>query len=300
MKNPLFIGILFILGLSITVSGIYFAATAAGSDKISSNEIYSEVAKNIDYAQSLMECADGYLQSYADNLQQARELLVRGANGIYTPRDRKQMIDEIASKMDECVRIVECAQFNGQTVFYDPSTGENSRVFPVTLSPNEPACKLVLSCEGFSVYSANFLLAGLSPNPDSMSVNLGVLDCMLVKVFLERARISAYRERLGFALESAEIFAAVDSRRNRLAKLDDIADRIEKRLYALAVQSANGIYTQEDRYQLQVAYDELGAELVRIENVSGVSSPVSGNDRVSIMTQPEAESVMLAFANRIR
>lgn len=289
--------------LYISAAVLYTALVIAGYFLIPSGHVYNtvpaeaqiRVVKNIQDAQTLLGCAEDYLGEYADNLQHVRELLVRGANGIYTVSDREKLNSEIRGSLDECVRILEHARFNGFLVFYGQD-GENSRCVPVTLAADEPSYGMTFSCSNFDEPDVAAFLDGLAPTPASMDAAIGRVDLLMLAVSMERARLGAYSERLSYSLDVAQALVCEDNGTAQQDRIAGIARRLENRLYALAVQSANGVYTAEDRAQIQAAFDELYAELVRINRSFAVQSSLTAVNRASVLTQPAAEAEMLALS----
>lgn len=73
-------------------------------------------AKNVQDGASLLQVADGALQSSTDILQRMRELAVQSSNGILTDGDRSMLQSEFNQLNDQLSDIATHTQFNGKNL----------------------------------------------------------------------------------------------------------------------------------------------------------------------------------------
>lgn len=72
---------------------------------------------NIQTGLSLLNIAEGSIQTMLSPLYRIRDLALQSANGIYTKAERKAMQDELDALFNEIVRIKNSTQFNGTNLF---------------------------------------------------------------------------------------------------------------------------------------------------------------------------------------
>ncbi|OHD61624.1 MAG: hypothetical protein A2014_07690 [Spirochaetes bacterium GWF1_49_6] len=288
--------------MGVVLSVIILAASApAGASQSAvpfSSEVMTRIVKNIQDSEALLETAQGYLNQYRDVLCKIRELMVRGANGIYDEGDRWDLIKQVNECIGECERILEHAQFNGLKVFNNPETGESFHVYPVTLSPSETTFKITISSGKFNAAVLKKFTDSLKPTPLSMENGIAKVDELLTAVCMEAAKLGAYQSRMEYAARFANILAnggPAGSLDNYFIKLN--LD-IDTRLFTLAVQSASGIYCADDRKQIQMEFNELFDELKRYEKITGMKSMFNDLKNPTLLTQKDAEELMILMAGK--
>src|SRR5688500_14802687 len=88
-----------------------------------------QASRNAQDGISLIQTAEGALQSIHDMLGRMRELAIQSANGVLTQADRDIIGDEVSELLKEIDRARNSASFNGMRLL----TGERS---PETATPN--------------------------------------------------------------------------------------------------------------------------------------------------------------------
>lgn len=82
----------------------------------------SQAARNANDGISMLQTAEGALQSVTGNIQRIRELAVQAANATNSAQDRAALQQEVAQLVQEVDRVGTQAKFNGSSVFFN-STG---------------------------------------------------------------------------------------------------------------------------------------------------------------------------------
>lgn len=76
----------------------------------------NQASRNVMNGVSMLQTAEGYMQSTTDILQRIRELAVQSANGIWNDESRMQIQTEVEQLVSEVDRISQTAEFNGMTL----------------------------------------------------------------------------------------------------------------------------------------------------------------------------------------
>jgi len=77
----------------------------------------SQAIRNAQDGTSMLQTAEGALNTINDNLQRIRELAIQAANGTNSASDKKALQGEVNQLLAEIDRIGETAAFNGQKIF---------------------------------------------------------------------------------------------------------------------------------------------------------------------------------------
>ena len=83
----------------------------------------TQAMRNAQDGISLLQTAEGYMQTVTELLQRTRELAVQGANDTYNEDQRSHINNEMEQLAQEITRIFDSATFNGQRLFCDGSQG---------------------------------------------------------------------------------------------------------------------------------------------------------------------------------
>ncbi|MGN7789069.1 flagellin N-terminal helical domain-containing protein [Enterobacter sp. 22452] len=77
----------------------------------------TQAARNANDGISLAQTTEGALEEVTENMQRIRELTVQAKNGTNSEDDRKSIMKEIGSRLEEIQRVAEVTNFNGVKVF---------------------------------------------------------------------------------------------------------------------------------------------------------------------------------------
>ncbi|EUM13934.1 TPA: flagellin FliC [Enterobacter bugandensis] len=77
----------------------------------------TQAARNANDGISLAQTTEGALEEVTENMQRIRELTVQAKNGTNSEDDRKSIMKEIGSRLEEIQRVADVTNFNGVKVF---------------------------------------------------------------------------------------------------------------------------------------------------------------------------------------
>lgn len=92
--------------------------------------------KNVQDGISMMQTADGALDSMTNTMQRVRELLVQAGNGANSPEDKETVLNEIKQMIAGYDDIAKNSEFNGVSLF-DPQDNLNSVKMQLGANPYE-------------------------------------------------------------------------------------------------------------------------------------------------------------------
>lgn len=73
----------------------------------------SQIIENIQYGTSILNIAEGNMNSITDDLRRIRDLAVQGSNGFYGEDSQNAIIDEMQVRIDNINQIAKTTNFNG-------------------------------------------------------------------------------------------------------------------------------------------------------------------------------------------
>lgn len=203
----------------------------------------NQASRNVMNGVSMLQTAEGYMQSTTDILQRIRELAVQSANGIYSDEDRAMLQTEVEQLVSEVDRISQTAEFNGMTLLSGRFTEDGIRLqvganvdqnFTVKLG-DMSASALGLKGAGQDGTEQAISLA----NPESANMALATVDEALKTVNKSRADIGASMNRMEMTQKGIDIasenLAASESR----IRDADMAKTITEHVKNQILQSAS-------------------------------------------------------------
>lgn len=180
----------------------------------------NQASRNVMNGVSMLQTAEGYMQSTTDILQRIRELAVQSANGIYSDEDRAMLQTEVEQLVSEVDRISQTAEFNGMTLLSGRFAEDGIRLqvganvdqnFTVKLA-DMSATALGLKGPGQDGTEQSISLA----DPESANMALATVDEALKAVNKNRADIGASMNRMEMTQKGIDIasenLAASESR----------------------------------------------------------------------------------------
>lgn len=169
----------------------------------------NQASRNVMNGISMLQTAEGFMQSTTDILQRIRELAVQSANGIYSDEDRSMLQTEVEQLVSEVDRISQIAEFNGMTLLSGRfaedgiklQVGANAEQnFTVKLA-DMSATALGLKGAGQDGTEQSISLA----DPDSANMALATIDEALKTVNKNRADIGASMNRMEMTKKGIDI-----------------------------------------------------------------------------------------------
>ena len=180
----------------------------------------NQASRNVMNGVSMLQTAEGYMQSTTDILQRIRELAVQSSNGIYSDEDRSMLQTEVEQLVSEVDRISQTAEFNGMTLLSGRFAEDGIKLqvgantdqnFTVKLG-NMSATALGLKGAGQDGTEQSISLS----DPESANMALATVDEALKTVNKNRADIGASMNRMEMAQKginiASENIAASESR----------------------------------------------------------------------------------------
>lgn len=169
----------------------------------------NQASRNVSNGVSLLQVAEGWMQSTTDILQRMRELAVQSANGIWDDESRMQIQTEVEQLVSEVDRISQIAEFNGMTLLSGRFAEDGIKLqvganadqnFTVKLA-DMSATALGLKGAGQDGTEQSISLA----DPDSANMALATIDEALKTVNKNRADIGASMNRMEMTKKGIDI-----------------------------------------------------------------------------------------------
>lgn len=198
----------------------------------------NQASRNVMNGVSMLQTAEGYMQSTTDILQRIRELAVQSANGIYSDEDRAMLQTEVEQLVSEVDRISQTAEFNGMTLLSGRFAEDGIKLqvganvdqnFTVKLG-DMSASALGLKGAGQDGTEQAISLA----NPESANMALATVDEALKTVNKSRADIGASMNRMEMTQKGIDIasenLAASESRIRDADMAKTITDHVKNQI----------------------------------------------------------------------
>lgn len=198
----------------------------------------NQASRNVMNGVSMLQTAEGYMQSTTDILQRIRELAVQSANGIYSDEDRAMLQTEVEQLVSEVDRISQTAEFNGMTLLSGRFAEDGIRLqvganvdqnFTVKLD-DMSASALGLKNAGQDGTEQAISLA----DPESANMALATVDEALKTVNKSRADIGASMNRMEMTQKGIDIasenLAASESRIRDADMAKTITDHVKNQI----------------------------------------------------------------------
>ena len=169
----------------------------------------NQASRNVMNGTSMLQTAEGFMQSTTDILQRIRELAVQSANGIYSDEDRSMLQTEVEQLVSEVDRISQIAEFNGMTLLSGRFAEDGIKLqvganadqnFTVKLA-DMSAAALGLKGTGQDGTEQSISLA----DPDSANMALATIDEALKTVNKNRADIGASMNRMEMTKKGIDV-----------------------------------------------------------------------------------------------
>lgn len=169
----------------------------------------NQASRNVMNGTSMLQTAEGFMQSTTDILQRIRELAVQSANGIYSDEDRSMLQTEVEQLVSEVDRISQIAEFNGMTLLSGRFAEDGIKLqvganadqnFTVKLA-DMSATALGLKGAGQDGTEQSISLA----DSDSANMALATIDEALKTVNKNRADIGASMNRMEMTKKGIDI-----------------------------------------------------------------------------------------------
>jgi flagellin len=203
----------------------------------------NQASRNVQNGVSMLQTAEGWMQSTTDILQRIRELAVQSSNGIYSDEDRAMLQTEVEQLVAEVDRISQTAEFNGMTLLSGRFAEDGIKLhvganvdqsFTVKLA-DMSASALGLKGAGQDGTEQAISLA----NPESANMALATVDEALKTVNKSRADIGASMNRMEMAQKGIDIASENLTASESVIRDADMAKTITEHVKNQLLQSAS-------------------------------------------------------------
>jgi len=203
---------------------------------------YGVAERNAQDGISLIQTAEGALESIGDILQRMNEIAEQAANGTYNTTDLAALSSEVGQLASEIDRIASNAKFNGITLL----AGSSSVTIQVGLS-NTTNDTLVLSLVTVSV-SALTLSSAAASIAAGGSTAQGVLNdvaAAITQVNKLRGQFGATVNRLDFTRQNIQVTAEnLQASESRVRDVDVAAEMAKFTKYQILQQAGTSMLAQ--------------------------------------------------------
>ncbi|MCO7256118.1 flagellin [Dickeya oryzae] len=188
----------------------------------------TQASKNANDGVSLVQTAEGNLDTINDNLQRIRELAVQAANDTNGTNDRSAIQTEINRRVDEINRVAASANFNGKALLDGSvtATGFNIQVGAGTTAND------AISVGSSALINATTGGLGVSTTDVSSATSatavVAAVDSALQKINTAKANIGATLNRFQ---------STIDNLSNTINNLSSARSRIQDADYATEVSN---------------------------------------------------------------
>jgi flagellin len=180
----------------------------------------NQASRNVQNGVSMLQTAEGWMQSTTDILQRIRELAVQSSNGIYSDEDRAMLQTEVEQLVAEVDRISQTAEFNGMTLLSGRFAEDGIKLHVganVDQSFTVKLADMSASALGLKGAGQDGTEQAISlENPESANMALATVDEALKSVNKSRADIGASMNRMEMTQKGIDIasenLAASESR----------------------------------------------------------------------------------------
>lgn len=220
-----------------------------------------QAERNAEDGISLIQSAEGYLQSTQNVLQRMRELAVQSSNGVYSAEDRMQIQVEVSQLVDEVNRIASHAQFNGMNLLtgrFAVEKGTNTVTSSMWLhiganmDQRERVYIGTMTAQGLGIQGKSGLphtasIISLS-SADSSNRTIGVLDNALKIVNKQRADLGAYQNRLEYATKGLSVGAEnLQAAESRIRDADMASEMVDFTKNQILSQASTAMLAQANQ-----------------------------------------------------
>jgi len=170
----------------------------------------NQASRNAQDGISLIQTAEGYMQTITELAQRARELMVQGANDTYNDTQRGHIRNEIDQLAAEISRIWDDATFNGNEVFGDDMLGGSTFMLQVGADEGMSInvideMSMTATSMASSLSSATGHMTGIGATYSAFSSAIGQIDSFLDDINEFRAGLGAIQNRLEFTIQNLDI-----------------------------------------------------------------------------------------------
>jgi len=195
--------------------------------------------KNAQDGISLIQTAEGSMQTLENILQRMRELAVQSASDTNTSGDRAQIQFEVEALIEEVDRIATTSEFNTMTLLDGSFTG---KFFHIGANTNQ---NITVSIESLNASSLRVSDVDLGMSAGQSNLEITKINSAIEQVSTARARLGAIQNRLEYSIENLETSSVNISASE--SRIRDVSMSKEMMAFAknnILVQSATAMLAQ--------------------------------------------------------
>ena len=193
--------------------------------------------RNIQDGVSLVQTAEGALNTVHSMLQRVRELAVQFKNGTLSASNQSAIQSEVAQLASEIERIGTTTQFNGICLLNNTSTVS----FQVGANDGETISVAMISL-GATVSNSYF---NLTP---SGTADISEIDNAIDAVSTQRAALGAVQNRLEYSLDNVGIYQEnLVSAESRIRDVDTAAETVQLTKNQILTQAGTAMLAQANQ-----------------------------------------------------
>lgn len=208
-----------------------------------------QAERNTEDGMSMIQVAEGYLQSVADLLQRIRVLSIQSSNGIYSASDRQMIQVEVSQLVDEVDRIASQAEFNKMPVLLgDFARGSRTTSMWFHMGPNQHQRERVyiqtMTARALNMKRVDGKILTIS-TAEFANEAIGVVDSALIRINKQRADLGAYYNRLEHAAKGLmNAYENVQASESRIRDADMAEVSVTFTKNSILVQSGTAMLAQ--------------------------------------------------------
>ncbi|MDH5655236.1 MAG: flagellin [Spirochaetia bacterium] len=208
-----------------------------------------QAERNAEDGMSMIQVAEGYLQTISDLLQRIRVLSIQASHGIYSPRDRQLIQVEVSQLIDEVDRVSSQAEFNRMPLLLgDFARGSRVSSMWFHMGPNQHQRERVyiqtMTTLALNLKRIDGKILTIS-TPEFANDTIGVVDVALDRISKQRADLGAYYNRLEHTAKGLMVaYENVQAAESRIRDADMAEVSVEFSKNQILVQSGTAMLAQ--------------------------------------------------------
>jgi len=200
-------------------------------------------AKNAMDGISLIQTAEGNMQSIENILQRMRELAVQSSSDTNTSADRMQIQTEIVALVSEIDRIASQAEFNTMKLLDGSFSGKYFHI-GANISQNITVTITSMTAAGLGMTGDNVSLSSQSTANNAISAIQVAID----SVSTARAKLGAIQNRLEYSIENLEVSSVnISAAESRIRDVNMAREMTNFTKNNILVQAATAMLAQANQ-----------------------------------------------------
>ena len=205
-----------------------------------------QAERNTEDGMSLVQTAEGFLNTSSDIIQRIRVLAIQSSNGIYTDNDRQLIQVEVSQLVDELDRVASQAEFNKMTLLQGHfARGSNKASMWLHMGPNMHQRERVfigtMTASSLKMKAIDGSIISIS-TAGKANDTIGVVDAALDRIAKQRADLGAYYNRLEFAAKGLmNAYENIQASESRIRDVDMAEEMSQLTKRQILVQSGTAM-----------------------------------------------------------